>query len=61
MKLKYYLALEFVYPLRMEKKNAKHGGAFKPSTGEAQIGGFLNLRLAWSIPGQPELLRDPLS
>ena len=35
-----------------------------PSTREAEAGGFLSLRLAWStewVPGQPELHREALS
>jgi hypothetical protein len=38
--------------------------AFNPSTQEAEAGGFLSLRPAWSTewaPGQPELCRDTLS
>ena len=38
--------------------------AFNPSTWEAESGGFLSLRPAWSIewvPGQPGLYRDTLS
>jgi hypothetical protein len=38
--------------------------AFNPSTREAEAGGFLSLRPAWStkwVPGQPGLYREPLS
>jgi hypothetical protein len=38
--------------------------AFNPSTWEAEAGGFLSSRPAWStkcIPGQPELYRKTLS
>jgi hypothetical protein len=38
--------------------------AFNPSTLEAEAGGFLSLRPAWStkwVPGQPELCRETLS
>jgi hypothetical protein len=38
--------------------------AFNPSTREAEAGGFLSLRPAWStkwVPGQPELYRETLS
>jgi hypothetical protein len=38
--------------------------AFNPSTREAEAGGFLNLRPAWStkwVPGQPGLYRETLS
>ena len=38
--------------------------AFNPSTWEAEAGGFLNLRPAWStewVPGQPMLYRETLS
>jgi hypothetical protein len=38
--------------------------AFNPSTGEAEAGGFLSSRAAWStkwVPGQPGLHRETLS
>jgi hypothetical protein len=38
--------------------------AFNPSTWEAEAGGFLSLRPAWStewVPGQPALHRETLS
>jgi hypothetical protein len=38
--------------------------AFNPSTWEAEAGGFLNSRSAWStewVPGQPWLHRETLS
>jgi hypothetical protein len=38
--------------------------AFNPSTWEAEAGGFLGSRPAWStewVPGQPELHRETLS
>jgi hypothetical protein len=38
--------------------------AFNPSTQEAEAGGFLSLKLAWStkwVPGQPELYSETLS
>jgi hypothetical protein len=38
--------------------------AFNPSTGEAEAGGFLSSRPAWStkwVPGQPGLHRETLS
>jgi hypothetical protein len=38
--------------------------AFNPSTQEAEAGGFLSLRPAWStkwVPGQPGLYRGTLS
>ena len=38
--------------------------AFNPSTQEAEAGGFLSLRPAWStklVPGQPGLHRETLS
>jgi hypothetical protein len=38
--------------------------AFNPSTQEAEAGGFLSLRPAWStkgVPGQPGLYRETLS
>ena len=38
--------------------------AFNPSTWEAEAGGFLSLRWAWStkwVPGQPGLYRETLS
>jgi hypothetical protein len=38
--------------------------AFNPSTREAEAGGFLSLRPAWStkgVPGQPGLYRETLS
>ena len=38
--------------------------AFNPSTREAEAGGFLSSRPAWStkrVPGQPELYRETLS
>jgi hypothetical protein len=38
--------------------------AFDPSTREAEAGGFLSSRPAWStegVPGQPELHRETLS
>jgi hypothetical protein len=38
--------------------------AFNPSTWEAEAGGFLSSRPAWStkwVPGQPELHRETLS
>jgi hypothetical protein len=38
--------------------------AFNPSTWEAEAGGFLSLRPAWStkcVPGQPGLYRETLS
>jgi hypothetical protein len=38
--------------------------AFNPSSWEAEAGGFLSLRPAWStewVPGQPELHRETLS
>jgi hypothetical protein len=38
--------------------------AFNPSTPEAEAGGFLSLRPAWSTewaPGQPGLYRETLS
>jgi hypothetical protein len=38
--------------------------AFDPSTWEAEVGGFLSLRPAWSIesiPGQPGLHKETLS
>jgi hypothetical protein len=38
--------------------------AFNPSTWEAEAGGFLNSRTAWStelVPGQPGLHRETLS
>jgi hypothetical protein len=38
--------------------------AFNPSTWEAEAGGFLSLRPAWStkqVPGQPGLHRETLS
>jgi hypothetical protein len=38
--------------------------AFNPSTREAEAGGFLSSRPAWStewVPGQPELHRETLS
>jgi hypothetical protein len=38
--------------------------AFNPSTSEAEAGGFLSLRPAWSterVPGQPGLYRETLS
>jgi hypothetical protein len=37
--------------------------AFNPSTWEAEAGGFLSSRPAWStkwVPGQPELYRETL-
>jgi hypothetical protein len=37
---------------------------FNPSTWEAETGGFLSLRPAWStkwVPGQPRLYRETLS
>jgi hypothetical protein len=37
---------------------------FNPNTQEAEAGGFLNLRPAWStkwVPGQPGLYRETLS
>jgi hypothetical protein len=37
--------------------------AFNPSTWEAEAGGFLSLRPAWStkrVPGQPGLYRETL-
>jgi hypothetical protein len=37
---------------------------FNPNTGEAEAGGFLSLRPAWStkqVPGQPGLYRETLS
>jgi hypothetical protein len=37
---------------------------FNPSTWEAEAGGFLSLRPAWStkwVPGQPGLYRETLS
>jgi hypothetical protein len=38
--------------------------AFSPSTWEAEAGGFLSSRPAWStewVPGQPEIHRETLS
>jgi hypothetical protein len=38
--------------------------AFNPSTQEAEVGGFLSSRPAWStkkVPGQPGLYRETLS
>jgi hypothetical protein len=38
--------------------------AFNPSTWEAEAGGFLSLRTAWSttwVPGQPGIYRETLS
>jgi hypothetical protein len=38
--------------------------AFNPSTREAEAGGFLSSRPAWStkwVPGQPELHRETLT
>jgi hypothetical protein len=35
--------------------------AFNPSTQEAEAGGFLSSRPAWSTPGQPGLHRKTLS
>ena len=38
--------------------------AFNPSTQEAEAGGFLSSRPAWStkfVPGQPELYRETMS
>ena len=38
--------------------------AFNPSTREAEAGGFLSLRPAWStkrVPGQPGLYRETLT
>jgi hypothetical protein len=38
--------------------------AFNPSTWEAEAGGFLSSRLAWStkwVPGHPGLYRETLS
>jgi hypothetical protein len=36
---------------------------FYPSTSEAEAGGFLSLKSAWSteVPGQPGLYRETLS
>jgi hypothetical protein len=50
-----------------KKKENKPGivvHAFNPSTREAEAGGFLSLRPAWStkwVPGQPGLYRETLS
>ena len=38
--------------------------SFNPSTWDAEAGGFLSLRPAWStkwVPGEPELYRETLS
>jgi hypothetical protein len=52
----------------MKKKGRKEPGvvthAFNPSTREAEAGGFLSSRPAWStdrVPGQPGLHRETLS
>jgi hypothetical protein len=54
-------------PLLSLKHGFKQGAvahAFNPSTREAEAGGFLSLRPAWStewVPGQPGLHRETLS
>jgi hypothetical protein len=47
-----------------KKKPGMVAYTFNPSTGEAEAGGFLSSRPAWStewVPGQPELHRETLS
>jgi hypothetical protein len=54
----------FIY---LKKKNVSRAGvahAFNPSTSEAEAGGFLSSRPAWSteeVPEQPGLYRETLS
>jgi hypothetical protein len=50
--------------LKVVKKLGMVVHAFDPSTQEAEAGGFLSLRPAWStkwVPGQPGLYRETLS
>jgi hypothetical protein len=50
--------------LRLEHSQAVVAHAFNPSTREAEAGGFLSSRPAWSterVPGQPGLHREILS
>jgi hypothetical protein len=52
----------FLYGLRNMPRVVAH--AFDPSTWEAESGGFLSSRPAWSteqVPGQPGLHRETLS
>jgi hypothetical protein len=62
--------LVHVFPLEIHKCIKGHHSravvahAFDPSTREAEAGGFLNSRPAWStkwVPGQPGLHRETLS
>jgi hypothetical protein len=56
-----------IYELVLKKKKGSRAvvaQAFNPSTWEAEAGGFLSSRLAWStkcVPGQPGLYREALS
>jgi hypothetical protein len=49
---------------KLETKTRLEAGHFNPSTQEAEAGGFLSSRPAWStkwVPGQPGLYRETLS
>jgi hypothetical protein len=51
-------------PLKNKAKPGVVAHTFNPSTREAEAGGFLSLRSAWStkrVPGQPGLYRETLS
>jgi hypothetical protein len=53
-----------ITPLRNTGEPGMVANAFNPSTWEAEAGGFLSLRPAWSkeqVPGQPGLHRETLS
>jgi hypothetical protein len=52
------------YFLKIQYKPGVVVHTFNPSTWEAEAGGFLSLRPAWStkwVPGQPELHRETMS
>jgi hypothetical protein len=55
----------YVYPcIKMFSEPGVVAHAFNPSTWEAEAGGFLSSRPAWTtkwVPGQPELYRETLS
>jgi hypothetical protein len=64
----YYIYNTYIYAYiciyLFKKSQAVVVHAFNPSTWEAEAGGFLSLRPAWSterVPGQPGLYRETLS